>query len=54
MWDVAPMSPPTDSGRMTKGRPLRAQFMDRRTSTQTLQTEPFLETKVCITRLFET
>jgi hypothetical protein len=48
------MSPPTDSGRMARKRSFRAHFLDRRTSTQTQQTEPFLETKVCITRLFGT
>src|ERR1700746_1664368 len=51
IWEVAPMSPPTGSGRMTRKRSFRAHFLDRRASTQTLQTEPFLETKVCITRL---
>ena len=39
---------------MTKGRPFRAQFTDRRPSIQTVQTEPLVETKVCITPLFET
>jgi hypothetical protein len=33
-------------------RSFRAHFLERRTSIQTLQTEPLLETKVCITRLF--
>src|SRR5260370_2130678 len=54
IWEVAPMSHPIDSSRITRKRLFRAQFTDRRPSIQTVQTEPFVETKVCITPLFET